>query len=250
MVVMALGVLFLALDILDIHEDYRLYLPIPLLNTVFLFVIAVFVAYFSAKNYVVTGAPILLGLGCASLFLGLGRLFKCWMTGLDVHINITIDESATLLASIIHLVAAGIDISKRSTRNPAAGVKSRIILGFYLGVLVCFALIVLLVLQGRIPLFSVLGIRGIISETTAVFFLAAAVIGFITYYRSRGDFYYWYSLGLVFFSFGVMFMGLGAVESKLAWSGRISQYLGNIFFLVSVLSLYLMKLNKNERHFK
>ena len=46
--IIALGIVFLALDIMDIEEDYRLLLPIPLLNTIFIFVIALPIVFIAA----------------------------------------------------------------------------------------------------------------------------------------------------------------------------------------------------------
>ncbi len=64
--------------------------------------------------------------------------------------------------------------------------------------------------------------------------VVSALIYLRIYSKSRSDFYYWYSLGLILFAFGVIFISQGPLESGIAWSGRASQYAGGIYFLVSV----------------
>jgi hypothetical protein len=242
-IIIALGILFITLNILDIDEDYRLHLPIPPLDTVFIFGIAVLVAYIAARSYKITGSPVILGLAGAALVFSAGRLFKGWMTGLGLDIIITVDESAALIASIFHLITAILGMSQQRISNMEFRQKSRIILGYYLGVVVCIALIILLVMQGIIPLFHVPVegsnfLRVVARWITAFFFLVAAVITFLAYYKTHTDFYYWYSLGLVLFGFGVFFMSLGAVESRVVWLGRFAQYVGGVYFLISVLGSY------------
>jgi len=247
-IIIALCMTFLALDIFDIDEDYRLLLPIPILNTVFIFAIAALVAYIAARNYTITGSMVILLLGGAAIAFGAGSLFKSWANlGLDV--TITVEESTALLASILHLAAATVGISKQRISNLELKLKSMTILGYYLGVIVCIALIIVLVIQGVIPSFRVpvggsSALRDVARGITEIFFLAAAVINLITYYKSRTDFYYWYSLGLALFGFGVFFISLGAVESRVAWLGRTAQYVGGIYFLVSVLGAYRLASTK------
>ena len=244
LLIIALGMTCLALDILDIDEDYRLFLSIPLLNTVFIFVIAVLVAYFATRSYLAVGAPVILGLGGAALAFGMGSLFKSWANlGLDV--TITVDESAALIASILHLVTAHVGIFQKGISDSESRGKSRLILGYYLGVIVCIALVIWLVHQSVIPSFAAAEetsrlLRDIVAGITSIFLLAAAVINFINYYKSGTGFYYWYALGLVLFAFGVFFISQGAVESRVAWLGRTAHYFGGIYFLISVTVSYWM----------
>jgi hypothetical protein len=242
-VIIVLGMIFLALDILDINEDYRLLFPIPMLNTLFIFTISVLVAYMAAKSYNRTGSPMILVLGGATLALGTGSLFKSWMVGLGLDVIITVDESAALVASILHFVATNVSKYKLPLTKLEPRWKSRFILIYYLAILVSIAVVILLVLQGIIPSFrepigSLIVLRSIVRSITAVFFLVSAVINLINYYKLHTDFYCWYSLGLMLFGFGIFFISQGAVESKVAWLGRIAQYFGGIYFLFSVLVSY------------
>jgi hypothetical protein len=74
-------------------------------------------------------------------------------------------------------------------------------------------------------------IRGV----AAILCIASALIYLRIYFKSRSDFYYWYSLGLILFAFGVIFISQGALESPIAWLGRASQYASSIYVLVAVL---------------
>ena len=242
-VIAVLGIIFAGLDIFDIEEDFRLHWPLAILNTAFISAVAVPVACIAAKHFTITGSPVTLWLGCGAIAFGVGSLLKGWLIGISLGVLITVDESAALIASVLHLIGASLGMAKMRLPNSEFRRKSGIILGYYLGVIACIALAILLVIQGVIPSFHVPGegsgvLRVVVRGITAILFVAAAVINLITYYKSHTDSYYWYSLGLALFGFGVFFISLGAVESRVAWLGRTAHYVGSIYFLVSVLGAY------------
>lgn len=242
-IVAALGALFLGLDILDINEHFRLYLPTAILNTVFIVVVAVPVTCIAARDYAITGSPQMLWLGCGALAFAAGTLLRAWLVGYGLNVSITLIDSSALIASVLHLIGAGLSIARPRLPEPESGRKSIIVLSGYLGVLAGIALITLLAFQGVIPPFHLPGegsylLRDAVRGVAAIFFLAASSIYLRGYGRSRTDFLYWYALGLLLFALGIIFMSLGAVDGRIAWLGRVAQYAGGIYFLVAVLVEY------------
>jgi hypothetical protein len=248
--IIILGIIFIGLNILDIDEDYRLYLPIPVLNIVFICVIATLVAYIAAKSFTILGSLEILGLGCAVVAFGFGSLlyslFYWWPTDAGLNARITANYSGILIASIMHLFGAGSVMAKRRLINLEPRLKQRIVFLSHLGILVIIAFATWLAFRGVIPSFPIpltdapmigsIGVGDVIKGVAAILCIASALVYLRIYFRSRSDFCYWYSLGLILLAFGVIFVGQGALESRIAWLGRASQYAGGIYFLVSVLS--------------
>ena len=242
-VIAVLGIIFAGLDIFDIEEDFRLHLSIPIFNTAFIFAVAVPVVYIAAKHFTITGSPQTLWLGCGAIAFGVGSLLKGWLIGISLGVLITVDESAALIASVLHLIGASLGMAKMRLPNSEFRRKPRVVLFYYLGALASIALVTLLALRGILPASFALGesaapLRDIIRGIAAIFFLASSAIYLRMYSKSRIDFLYWYSLGLMLFAFGTILISLGAVYSRIAWLGRASQYAGGIYFLVSVLGAY------------
>lgn len=231
------GIVFIGLNILDINEDYRLYLPIAVLNTVFISAIAILVASIVAVHCIAIGSFKLLGLGCGVLAFGVSSLLKGWLLDRDLYLLITVHDYSALIASAMHLIGAvlcmvGLRLAALKLRQKQGAL---LLCLCYLGTLASIALIILLALQDAIPLLGVSGetamLRDVIRGITAILFVVSSLICLGIYSKSHTDFYYWYSLGLMLFAFGVFFISQGAVESLIAWWGRAAQYIGGLFFL-------------------
>jgi hypothetical protein len=231
------GIVFIGLNVLDINENYRLHLPVAVLNTVFISTIAILVASIAAVNYIANGSSVLLGLGCGVLAFGVSSLLKGWLIDRDLYLLITVHDYSALIASAMHLVGAALAmVRSRPTASKLTQKQKTIILCLcYLGTLASIALITLLALQGIIPLLGVSGeiamLRDVIRGITTIIFIASSLIYLRINAKSHIGFYYWYSLGLMFFALGVFFISQGAVESLIAWWGRVAQYVGGLFLL-------------------
>ena len=243
LVTVALGIVFIGLNILDIDEDFRLHLPIAILNTVLISAVAALVAYIAAINFSADGSPELLGLGCATLAFGAGSLIRGWLEGIGLSVVITVSDISSLIASVLYLIGASLGMSRLRITKLKLGQKQRLVLLCYFGALASIGLVTILALRGVIPLFSGPGesisvLRDVVRGTAVILLFASTFIYLRIYLKSRTDFYYWYSLGLMLFAFGVVFISQGAIESRIAWLGRTSQYIGGLYLLVSVLGAY------------
>jgi hypothetical protein len=238
--IVILGIVFLGLDILDIDEDYQLPLPINIFDTVFIFVPALLFAYLTYRYFVLTGPPEVLALSGAQLILGAGSVLKGWLPIPGLAIPITLHESLVMAAALVHL-AGGILVAFRNPKIESGLKKKRnIAIFYYLGILIVILLITLLVFQRIIPSFAApavasFSIQDIMQESASLVFFFASFIYFIIYLRSPTELHYWYFLGLLLFAFGVLFVSMGHLESRIAWLGRFSEYSGNFCFIFAII---------------
>ena len=234
-VITGLGIFFIGLDILDIAEDYRLYLPIATLNTVFIAAVAMLVASIAARNFTITGSPEILGLGDAVLAFGVGILIYGWFTRAVLGVRITVYDSTFFMAAVMHFCGVILLKSKLSLSRLKLRQKQAIVLLSYLVIFVIIAVVTWLLYRGVLPSRTIS--RDLIHGAGAILYIASAVIYLKNYLKSGTVFYYWYSLGLVLFAFGILFASQGPLEGRLVWMGRASQYVGGIYFLMAVLSV-------------
>jgi hypothetical protein len=231
------GIVLIGLDVLDINEHYRLHLPVAIFNTIFISAISILVAFIASISYVAKGPPALLAMGCGVLAFGVSSLLKGWLIDRELYLLITIHDYSALIASAIHLVGAfsGMAGLYSAASKPTRGKKTIIMCLCYLGTLASIALISLLAFQGIIPLLGVPDetalLRDVVRGITTILFVASSALYLRRNFKSPIDFYYWYSLGLMLFGFGVIFISQGAVASPIAWWGRVAQYIGGLFFL-------------------
>jgi hypothetical protein len=230
LVIILLGMFFILLNILDIDEDYRLFLPIAPLNTIFISAVALLVTVIAARNYTATALPEMLGLGGAVLAFGTGILIYSWFTRVALEMRFAVYDGTFLLAGVIHLLGAAILKEKSGLSE-----KQRRMI-----TLLCYSVICLIIMLGSWQLFSILSPftvpRGILKGIGAVLYFAAAIVCVLKYRSSRRVFYFWYSLGLMVFAMGILFMAQGALESRIGWLGRIAQYVGGAYFIAAVLA--------------
>lgn len=240
--VISLGVILIVLNILDIAENYRLHLPIAILNTIFVCPVLILAAYFPAKVFMLNGSPEMLGLSCAVFAFGFGTLLYGWLTDASLNTHIVAHDSGVLFTSVLLSIGAvlrtaGINLTKSGPR-----IKLIILFISYLGIIVIIGVVTWQAFRGLFSFLTTIagdiGLREIIRGIAVILYAALAIIYIRIYIKSRSNVYYWYSLGLILFASGVIFMSQGGLESLIAWLGRASEYAGCIYFLVSVFDDY------------
>ena len=241
----ALGIIILALAVLDIREGLRINLPLTLLNTIFVFVVAVLVAYFVVRGYSHGELPEMLWLGAGIIASGIGGMYRVWMLDMNGNTIITVEDTTLLLASILHLIGVITSLCRQQKDGVETGRKPAIAIGtiivIYLVVVAVIAVVTRLALRDITPAFLIPGegtttLHDSTILASAFCFLVASVLALYVYIRSRLDFHYWYFLGLFLFAFGILFLSQGSVDSAIAWVGRLSVYAGGCYFLLAVLS--------------
>jgi len=237
------GFFFLLLNILDINEDFRLNIPVNIANTLFISALAIPIIFISARIFINTGSLLSLSVGSAMLALCLGSLVKGWLQNLDLMVLVIINEITKLFTSLLFLTGAFLVARGRNRiKSESVNRKMNIVL-CYSGVIIVVFLIILLAYKGIIPAYiqhntDWISVQDILQIATTILFLAASFCCFICVFKYHSDTHFWYFMGLVSFTFGVLFISLSPVEGKLAWDGRISLYIGNRWILKGVIEEY------------
>ncbi|WP_224983912.1 PAS domain S-box protein [Geomonas agri] len=211
-------------------------------NTLFVGGVSFLLAAISARNYYRTGRLNMLLLGSAMLAVGasgvLAGIVRGWPDG--VNLNVTIYNCAALLGGLLQAVAAFI---LAAGLNPQSVPRRRTaLLAFYYGAVTVFiALLMLGSMKGVLPLFFVQGagatpVRQVVLGAAIVLNLFSFTVFLACYLRNRGPFLLWYAgaLGLTAAGMGGFFLQ-HSVGSLVGWVGRLSLYLGELYFLVALL---------------
>ena len=217
-------------------------LVLPVMNTLFLGIIPVFIAFVAYRTYRINGSASVLLLGSGMLVFGLGAIAAGWLIGLPDGSNIAIAihntssfiGSALSLAAVL-LVLAGTGPSTRKT-------GSSVPLLAYGGAVAFIVLFSYAAVQGLVPSFFLpengpTVLRQTVLSYAAGMYALTAVLFFVLYRRKQNDFFFWFSLALGLVAtglFAVLF--LSAVGSLTVWTGRIAEYLGACFALVAILT--------------
>ncbi len=236
-------VIYIILGILNMNVAIESTVLLAILNTVFIFAISLIVAYISAKSYLASGLPNLLLLSSGVLTFGLVALIAGWVSTVPntQNINVTIYNIGVLLASVFSFAGATLTLKGVVSDSGSRHRKQKLTF-ISVGVLVFVAIVTLASLGGITPLFFVEGIGGtalrqVVLTTSIVLFLASSLILIRVYFRSKSEILYWYSLGLTLVALGLFGVSFEATFNILIiWAGRSAQFVGFIYFLVSVLS--------------
>ncbi len=216
---------------------------IPITNTLFIAVICFTVAYIAMRNYNATGRIQILLLGCGVLIFGIGGAIAGFVRGLPggANLNVTIYNTGALIGAIFHFVAAMILLAGISSELGARQKGTWLVVG-YLGVMIFMALLTTASMSGVIPPFFIQGmgptpLRQGILGTADILFIFSFLISIGTYYRNKEAFLYWYALALALTSVSLTaFFIQSSVGSPVGWAGRFSQYLGGVYFLISLIT--------------
>jgi hypothetical protein len=234
-VLIGTGLVFLGLDIFDIAEGYKSSVRIAFVDTIFISLFAVPVIYLTFRGYMANHAPEMLWLNFAVFTFGLSILIYGWFTETGLNAHLVSYDSGILLASIFHVI--GMRYGKSGVQKNSPNLKSWAIIIIYLGIAGVIGLITWLASSDVIV---VTGTAGGIIETrviphgiAVILMLIVAVVFLSKYLKTHLDFYYWYVLGLVLLSCGVFFITIGQLEGRVAWTGRVCQYVSSVYFLVA-----------------
>ena len=231
------------LVILDIRLVFEPSLLLPVLNTVFISIMAFLVAYLSARGYLKTGSLNLLLVGTGVLAFGSANQVAGWLLGAPGGIDafLTVGSTGLLFGSVFHLAGAASTLTAVTPEKVSNRRRPKVMFAYF-GVLIFTAVLTVAVLAGALPRFFIQGIGATLFGQevlgVAVALLAISSLLFMrSFFRSKSGFLYWYSLALALIAVGSLAVFLQqAVGSIIGWAGRSAQYLGSIYFLVGALS--------------
>jgi len=215
---------------------------LPVLNTVFIFLVGWIISYLAMRSYLSRGSPTILFLGCGMLSLGSGAFIAGWLIGpWGPNVNTIVYTLSTLLSSIFHMAGMVVNLTERPPEADLASRRRRLVVA-YPGLLALVAFGTLAAIAGIIPPFFIRGagptmLRQVFVATTLALFIVASSSMMILFVQKRVRFLYWYSLGLALFAVNTLGALLQpAVGSPLGWVSRSSTYVASIYFLIAVVS--------------
>lgn len=240
--IFAFLVLIPILAVLDFKGVFEPPFLLLILNGLLISLTSFVVAYISARCYLMNGSINTLLLGSGSLVFGTGSLVTGWIMGTlgGANASVTMFNICALLASGLQISGAALT-TKGVTSHGASKYRKQKLLVDYLGLLLLLVLLAVATLAGYIPLFFIQGtgptlLRQIVLGAAIALFAITSILLMRLYLRSKSDILYWYSLGVGAISLGLFGVFLPSyVGGLLSWTGRIAQYLGCTYLLVSVL---------------
>ena len=212
------------------------------LNLLFLTLVSLTVSFLAARSFLAKQSTAVLFLGMGTLALALGAALAALKAGgPDANPVVSVYNASACLAGLCHLTGATLSLSTRPKRLRAG---SPVALASYLVVALLALVLVLLVRSGTWPVHFVQGSGptafglAILRVTIGLFALSAVIFA-INYHRDRSSFRYWYGLGLGLIVVGLVGVSLQKnIGDPLNWAGRLSQYVGGVYILLSVLPAF------------
>ncbi len=213
---------------------------LSILNTVFLALMPFTVAFLAGRSYVATGSLNILLIGCALLVFGAGNLVAGWaIEHPGPNSTVTIHNIASLAASIFYVMAAFV-LAEGTTESAAARRAPKLFFAYFT-IILFVALLSVATILGLMPPFFVVGkgptpLREIVLTVAIVLQTFSAVFALRLYWKRRMPFLYWYGLALLLIAAGLAAVLMEkAVGSPIGWLGRISQYVGGIYFVAAAI---------------
>jgi hypothetical protein len=215
-----------------------------ILNVLFLSLAPFVVAYICAKGYVDTGSARLFIIGCGMLGFGLANL-AAGLVQMPCNAVVTIHNTGAVFSGLLQtmlgvLVSVGNPWRITSDSRPKSALTLSLLLG-YAGVVDFVGLVTIVTLMGVTPVFFAQGVgptllRQAVLGTATLLFAFGSIALMRRCLKSHETILYWYSLGLALVAVGLSAVFLQEeVGDPIGWVGRLSQYLGGVYFMVAVL---------------
>lgn len=222
----------------DINGNWNPVFLFSTLNILFLSIIMFFVSILAFRSYLYEKSIMILLLGSSTLVLGFGALLAGLMIlGNNPNSTITIYNSSACLSSILILLSVAMGVSL-----PSKKLKSNwSIIASYIIVIALVTSITILVKSNYWPIYfhqeaGPTLINLAVTFTAIILFAASGSI--LLYQGIKEEFNYlgWYGIGLILISIGLFAVSLQtSTGDPLNWIGRIAQYMGSVYILISVL---------------
>ena len=238
-------ILIAVLDSLQIQAVFEPPLLLFVLNTLFLGIVPVAVAYIAGRIYFATGSSSILLTGCGMLTFGLCTIAAGSLIGMTggPNMTVTIHNTGALVGAF--LLALGSILNLVGPTSPdQRGTGKQTIATAYGCVCIFVVIYTFATVKGLVPSFFVQGVgptilRQVVLATAVILFILSSAFFMHTYVQWKSDFLYWYSFGLALIAIGLCAIFLQtAVGSPIGWLGRSAQFLGGVFSLVAIVTAW------------
>jgi PAS domain S-box-containing protein len=217
-----------------VHESEILMM---LCNFVFSTLASLLVVVLFGRSFLARGMPGMLWFGCGVLLWGAAGTVAPALLTHGINVIISVHNILVCLSAFCQLAGA-ILLLKPPTAFREAGPPLVVAHATALGVV---ALVTVMVLEKRLPVFFVQGMGGttlryvVLASATVMFALAAALLWTINR-RTPTVFVRWYGPALLLVATGLFGIMIESVHGgALSWTGRVAQFLGGAYMLVAAL---------------
>jgi len=214
---------------------------VAVFNAAFLSMILFFIAGWGSRVFLMTGQWQVLWLGSGVFMLGTGSLVAGIQMIFDLNFSMAVSDFTTLIAAIFFLHGTFRNFSEEMTRIPNPSQRVWRLCIYYAGITASVLIFYLCHLLGILPPFFIPGdgstfISNLFTVVTITLLLFSSAIYLMAHYQNGIEFFFWYALAILLLATGLFVQDLAPPSSIFAWSGRIMQYTGGIYFLISTLS--------------
>jgi signal transduction histidine kinase/ActR/RegA family two-component response regulator len=221
-----------------LNESYQSEILTLFLSFTFYTLVSLGTLFMIGRSFLASGTPALLLLECGVVLWSLAGTVGDAVSHGDANINVTIFNTAILLAGLCHLTGAILSSQpQRALRHKSLWLAVGVALA--LGTL---WLVARAALSGWLPVFFIPGqggtlVRYCVLASAIVTFVLSAGLLLTSQRQIRLPFTSWYTLALFLLGvglFGVMIqLSLGCVVN---WLGRTAQWLGGVYLFIAALA--------------
>jgi signal transduction histidine kinase len=212
------------------------------LNAVFISATNIFVAVVSIRSFLRHGEISFALLSGALVASGLSAFLSGLLSPIDTNANFTLFNIGFLISSIMQAFGAIYLSAAAPTSKIVSNRKTAITIMLAFPIIV-LTLSTVLALLGLSPMFinaagASTDLRQFVVGLTFVFFVFSSAAFAYQYLRTKAQALYWYTLALTLFAIDA-FVSFNSAElgNLLQWAGRVSDYLGGVFFIFAILAL-------------
>ncbi len=234
MLVFLLLLALLLVNVLDVTGTYNVSWLVRVLDITLIFITCFIAAYLVARLFASTGQRQLPFLGGGLLVFGLANLVSAIMRS-QPNVDFTVRSTSSLFSAILFLAGAVIAVGWSS--RPSKARLSTAAFIYSVGILFVVLMLVLSAQDITPAFFSVdkggTLLREIVLDTAAGLFAVSGFMLLGIHFRSLKAFLYWFGLGLLLISFGLVTASyVKTTGDAMTWLGRGAQYLAGIYFLI------------------
>ena len=212
------------------------------LNAVFISATNIFVAIVSVRSFVRHGQISFALLSGALVVSGSAAFMSGWVSGISPNATFTIFNVGFFISSIMQAFGS-IYLLAASPSSKVFSNRKIIITLILVASLFSIALLTALSLLGLTSPFvdqngNTTDLRQFVIGLSFIFFTMSSLAFGYQYVRTKARALYWYSLALALFALDT-FVSYNSAQlgDALQWIGRISDYVGGVFFIIALLTL-------------
>ncbi len=210
-----------------------------ILNVLVVTPVCLWVAVLAMRAYLAGGLARILFAGSGILVFGLANFIPGFLIFGTEGPNdaVAIHNLGMLASAALHFLGSLLNLRDEEPEESRQARMSKTVLG-YGGVAVFTVLVWLAAAYDVLPPFVVPGdhvvpVRLGVLVSSVILFAIGALLVLLEYNRRRAPFLRWYGLGLALIALGLLVVVLAVPGSILSWTGRVSQYIGNLYLFAA-----------------